>query len=49
VHERRFVLEPLAEIRPELVLPNQHRSIAELLAALPEVAGNRRLSDDWGA
>jgi len=47
LHERWFVLAPLAEIRPELVLPNQHRSIAELLAALPETPGNRRLSDDW--
>jgi len=47
LHERRFVLEPLSEIRPELVLPNQRRSIAELLAALPAVAGNRWLSDDW--
>lgn len=32
--ERRFVLQPLAEIRPDLVLPGQTRSIAELLAAI---------------
>ena len=32
--ERRFVLEPLAEIRPELVLPGQSLSIAVLLTKL---------------
>ncbi len=49
LHERWFVLAPLAEIRSDLVLPNQRCSIAELLALLPQVAGNRRLSDHWKA
>ena len=33
LHERRFVLEPLAELAPALVVPG-HGSVAELLAAL---------------
>ena len=33
-HERRFVLAPLAELAPDLVLPGQSQSVAALLAAL---------------
>jgi 2-amino-4-hydroxy-6-hydroxymethyldihydropteridine diphosphokinase len=34
-HERRFVLQPLAEIAPDFVLPGQSRTIVELLEQLP--------------
>ncbi len=35
IGERRFVLQPLADIRPELVIPGQDQTISGLLAALP--------------
>jgi 2-amino-4-hydroxy-6-hydroxymethyldihydropteridine diphosphokinase len=34
-HLRRFVLQPLSEIAPEMVLPGQGKTVAELLAELP--------------
>lgn len=34
-HLRRFVLQPLSEIAPELILPGQGNTVAELLAELP--------------
>lgn len=33
--ERRFVLQPLADIRPDLILPGANRNILELIEALP--------------
>lgn len=33
-HQRRFVLQPMAEIAPDLILPHQQKSIAELLEHL---------------
>lgn len=34
-HLRRFVLQPLCDIDPLLVLPGQQQTVAQLLAALP--------------
>src|SRR5438309_4142426 len=36
LHERRFVLEPLAEIAPRIVHPTLHRSTTELLDGLED-------------
>lgn len=35
MHERRFVLEPLAELAPDVIHPVFRRSIASLLSQLP--------------
>jgi 2-amino-4-hydroxy-6-hydroxymethyldihydropteridine diphosphokinase len=42
-HQRRFVLGPLSEICPELILPGQNKSVKQLLAELPVELGVRRL------
>ena len=34
IRERRFVLQPLADIRPELVLPGQSQSVSEMLKTI---------------
>ena len=44
LHERRFVLEPLAEIAPQLMHPTLKCSITELLDSLQDIATVKR----WG-
>lgn len=42
-HQREFVLRPLAEIAPELILPGQKKTVSELLTQLPADPGMERL------
>lgn len=35
-HRRRFVLQPLCDIDPSLILPGQQKTVSTLLAELPE-------------
>jgi 2-amino-4-hydroxy-6-hydroxymethyldihydropteridine diphosphokinase len=39
LHERRFVLTPLAELAPDVLHPTLHRSIRQLLAETPDESG----------
>jgi 2-amino-4-hydroxy-6-hydroxymethyldihydropteridine diphosphokinase len=45
--EREFVLRPLADIRPDLVLPEQTESVGALLLRLRPAAGVVRLDLEW--
>src|SRR5215469_7866994 len=47
LHLREFVLRPLADIRPDLLLPNQKRSIQELLAEVEKSGGVIRCAEQW--
>jgi 2-amino-4-hydroxy-6-hydroxymethyldihydropteridine diphosphokinase len=47
MHLRRFVLQPLADIRPDLILPGQSKTVRELLAQLNDSSKVVRLTDDW--
>ena len=49
MHLRRFVLQPLADIRRELVLAGQTKTVGELLALLSDSSKVVRLTTDWGS
>jgi 2-amino-4-hydroxy-6-hydroxymethyldihydropteridine diphosphokinase len=43
-HLRRFVLQPLSEIAPDLILPGQSKTVSQLLAGLPDEETVTRLA-----
>ena len=47
LHQRRFVLTPLAEIRPDLILPGQQKPAAALLAELNDPAKVEVFAQQW--
>lgn len=47
MHLRRFVLVPLCDIRPDLVLPGQRESVTELLRALSDHSRVEVFSTGW--
>lgn len=47
MHLRKFVLQPLADIRPSLILPGQTKTVMELLVEIEESGGVRQFAGDW--
>jgi 2-amino-4-hydroxy-6-hydroxymethyldihydropteridine diphosphokinase len=47
LHLRRFVLAPLHDIRPDLRLPGQEATIAELFAQLTDSAAVECVAEEW--
>lgn len=47
LHLRRFVLQPLADIRADLILPGQTKTVRELLGSLAQSARVERLTNNW--
>jgi 2-amino-4-hydroxy-6-hydroxymethyldihydropteridine diphosphokinase len=47
LHQRRFVLAPLADIRPELILPGQTEPVQAVLEKLADNSAVVRIADEW--
>jgi len=46
-HERRFVVQPLADIRPDLILPGSARPVIEILLSLPATPEVVLFAETW--
>jgi 2-amino-4-hydroxy-6-hydroxymethyldihydropteridine diphosphokinase len=47
MHLRKFVLQPLADIRPDLPLPGQGKTARELLAQMKDSTKVIRFAEKW--
>ena len=46
-HERRFVVEPINDICPDLTIPGASGTVSEILAALPRTPAAHRFERQW--
>jgi 2-amino-4-hydroxy-6-hydroxymethyldihydropteridine diphosphokinase len=47
MHSRKFVLQPLVDIRPDLILPNQTKTVRDLLAQIEDSTKVIRFAGNW--
>jgi 2-amino-4-hydroxy-6-hydroxymethyldihydropteridine diphosphokinase len=47
IHSRKFVLQPLVDIRPDLILRGQTKSVSELLQGLGKSGEVIRFAESW--
>jgi 2-amino-4-hydroxy-6-hydroxymethyldihydropteridine diphosphokinase len=47
LHLRKFVLRPLVDIRPDLILPNQTKTVRDLLAQVRDSSKVARCKNQW--
>ncbi len=45
--ERRFVVQPLCDVRPDLIVPETSNSVADILRALPPDEGMSVFDEKW--
>lgn len=45
--EREFVVRPLSDVRPEMVLPEGSKSVAQILSSLPPDTGLHVFDERW--
>jgi len=47
LHQRKFVLQPLADIRPELILPDRKKPVSDLLAQIQDSTKVTFFAEKW--
>lgn len=45
--QRRFVVQPLCDVRPNLVIPESHEPVSDILHSLPPDEGLRVFDEKW--
>ncbi|MEI6893024.1 MAG: 2-amino-4-hydroxy-6-hydroxymethyldihydropteridine diphosphokinase [Pontiella sp.] len=45
--ERRFVVQPLCDVRPQMILPEASKSVLQILNALPPDLGLTIFDEEW--